>query len=37
VNFGNCIECGACDIGCPYDNIRCHSPRGGYGVENRFG
>lgn len=37
VSFGNCIECGACDIGCPYDNIRCHSPRGGYGVENRFG
>lgn len=37
VSFGNCIECGACAIGCPYDNIRCQSPRGGYGVQNKFG
>ena len=37
VSFGNCIECGACDVGCPYDNIRCRSPRGGYGVQNTFG
>ena len=37
VSFGSCIECGACDVGCPYDNIRCHSPRGGYGVQNKFG
>lgn len=37
VSFGNCIECGACAIGCPYDNILCQSPRGGYGVQNKFG
>jgi len=37
VSFGNCIECGACDVGCPYDNIGCHSPRGGYGVQSTFG
>jgi ferredoxin like protein len=37
VSFGNCIECGACAIGCPYDNIRCKTPRGGYGVQNKFG
>lgn len=37
VSSGNCIECGACGIGCPYDNIRCLSPRGGYGVQFRFG
>src|SRR5712691_7621769 len=29
VSSGNCIECGACSIGCPFDNIACHSPRGG--------
>jgi len=37
VSFGNCIECGACSIGCPYGNILCETPRGGYGVQNRFG
>lgn len=37
VSSGNCIECGACGIGCPYDNIGCHSPRGGYGVQVRLG
>jgi ferredoxin like protein len=37
VSFGNCIECGACAIGYPYDNIICHAPRGGYGVQNKFG
>ena len=37
VSFGNCIECGACSIGCPFDNILCHSPRGGYGVRYQHG
>jgi ferredoxin like protein len=37
VSFGNCLECGACAIGCPYDNIKCESPRGGFGVQFRFG
>ena len=37
VSFGNCIECGACAIGCPYDNIACESPRGGFGVQYRLG
>lgn len=37
VSSGNCIECGACAIGCPYDNIDCHAPRGGYGVQFRLG
>ena len=37
VSFGNCIECGACSIGCPFDNIACHSPRGGYGVQFKHG
>ncbi|TMD10811.1 MAG: hypothetical protein E6I96_17050 [Chloroflexi bacterium] len=37
VSFGNCIECGACSIGCPFDNIACRSPRGGYGVRYQHG
>ncbi len=37
VSFGNCIECGACAIGCPYDNILCQTPRGGYGVQFQLG
>jgi ferredoxin like protein len=37
VSFGNCLECGACAIGCPYDNIRCESPRGGFGAQFRYG
>lgn len=37
VSFGNCLECGACAIGCPYENIRCESPRGGFGAQFRFG
>ena len=37
VSFGNCLECGACAIGCPYSNISCHAPRGGYGATYRYG
>jgi ferredoxin like protein len=37
VSFGNCVECGACAIGCPYDNIICQSPRGGFGVQFKYG
>jgi ferredoxin like protein len=37
VSAGNCIECGACSIGCPFDNISCESPRGGYGAQFKYG
>ena len=37
VSFENCIECGACRMLCPFDNIKCHWPRGGFGVQYRFG
>ena len=37
VSFGNCVECGACSVGCPYDNIICLTPKGGYGVQYRHG
>lgn len=37
VSFENCIECGACRLICPYNNIACVMPRGGYGVQYRYG
>ena len=37
VNYENCIECGACRMLCPFDNINCHWPRGGFGVQYKMG
>ena len=37
VSYENCIECGACRMICPYNNISCVMPRGGYGVQYRYG
>ena len=37
VNYENCIECGACRMLCPYDNIACEWPRGGFGVQYKLG
>ena len=37
VSYENCIECGACRMICPYGNINCTMPRGGFGVQYKFG
>ncbi len=37
VSYENCIECGACRMICPFDNISCHWPRGGFGVQYKYG
>jgi ferredoxin like protein len=37
VSYENCIECGACRLICPYHNIACVMPRGGFGVQYRYG
>ena len=37
VNYENCIECGACRMICPFDNISCEWPHGGYGVAYKWG
>lgn len=37
VSFENCIECGACRMICPFNNIQCHWPRGGFGVQYKYG
>ena len=36
IDYGRCIECGACPWGCPYKNIDWHLPPGGYGVDYSF-
>jgi ferredoxin like protein len=37
VNYENCIECGACRMLCPFLNIDCDWPRGGFGVAYKYG
>ncbi|MCG3204153.1 MAG: Ferredoxin-like protein FixX [Elusimicrobia bacterium] len=37
VSYENCIECGACRMLCPFDNIACDWPRGGFGVQYKMG
>ena len=31
VNYENCLECGACTIGCPYQSIEYKHPAKGFG------
>lgn len=37
VRYDLCVECGACRIFCPLDNIELDWPRGGFGILHRFG
>lgn len=37
VAYEGCVECGTCRVGCPYRNIAWRYPRGGYGVQHRYG
>ena len=32
VAYENCLECGACKIGCPYGVIEYTNPKAGYGI-----
>ena len=36
LEYGRCIECGACILACPNGNIDLFYPRGGYGVKYQF-
>jgi ferredoxin like protein len=36
VSYEGCLECGACRIGCCFDNISWRYPRGGFGVQFRL-
>jgi len=37
VSYQACLECGSCRVGCPYRNIEWDYPRGGFGVNYKFG
>jgi ferredoxin like protein len=37
VLWEGCLECGTCRVGCPYRNIEWHPPRGGFGVQYKYG
>lgn len=37
IAYENCLECGACHIICPYDNIDWSYPCGGFGVAYKYG
>ncbi len=37
INYQACLECGSCRIGCLYGNILWSYPRGGYGINYKFG
>ena len=34
--YENCVECGTCRYACPR-NIEWHNPRGGFGIQYKFG
>lgn len=37
VEYSGCLECGSCMLSCPSGAIRWEYPRGGYGVQYRYG
>ncbi len=36
-NYEGCLECGSCRIVCPHNAIQWNHPRGGFGIQFRFG
>ncbi len=37
VAYENCVECTTCLVGCPYRVIDWRPPRGGFGIQYRYG
>ena len=37
IEYAGCLECGSCRIACPRDALDWHYPRGGFGVQYRYG
>ncbi|BFH72327.1 4Fe-4S dicluster domain-containing protein [Sulfurisphaera javensis] len=37
ISYENCLECGACKIVCPFNNIIWRYPRYGLGISLRYG
>ena len=37
INYENCLECGACRIACPFENVSWQYPQGNKGVTFKHG
>ena len=37
IEFNGCLECGGCRVICPYDALEWNYPKGGFGVQYRYG
>jgi len=37
VEYAGCLECGSCSIACSYKSVVWDYPRGGFGVQYRYG
>ncbi|MDO8723416.1 MAG: 4Fe-4S dicluster domain-containing protein [Syntrophales bacterium] len=37
VEYAGCLECGSCSIACSYKAVAWNYPRGGFGVQYRYG
>ncbi len=37
VSYEGCVECGACEVVCPFHNIKVTFPPAGHGVNYRYG
>ena len=37
IEYAGCLECGSCRVACPSGALEWNYPRGGFGVQYRYG
>jgi len=37
IEYAGCLECGSCRVACPHGALEWNYPRGGFGVQYRYG
>jgi len=37
LEYSGCLECGSCKVACPHGALEWNFPRGGFGVQYRYG
>ena len=37
IEYAGCLECGSCRVACPQGALEWNYPRGGFGVQYRYG
>ena len=37
IEYTGCLECGSCRVACPHGALEWHYPRGGFGIQYRYG